>query len=118
MVVSLPEFDVNEFRKLFPNLSKEVLDSKTPTLNIRELSKDPLRDYTPNVYDFLGRVKSVEEGLKVIDYLESRGELSKELADRLREELRTKGVGAFGERRYFGYYYKLSSDRRRKERGI
>lgn len=117
MVVGLPEFDVNEFRKLFPKLSKEVLDDRSSVFNIRELSKDPLADYTPNVYDFLGRVRSVEEGLKVIDYLESRGELSSELAGKLREELRTKGVEAFGERRDFGYYYKLSSDRRGK-RGL
>ncbi len=109
----MPEFDVEEFRKLFPKLSKELLEGKASSSSISELSRDPLRNYVPNVYDFLGRARSVEEGLEVINYLEGRGELSKELADRLRKELRSKGLEGFGERREFGYYYKLSSDKRR-----
>ncbi len=112
----MPEFDVEEFRKLFPKLSKEILDDRKSTSNIYELSKDPLTNYSPNVYDFLGRAKNVEEGLEVINYLEKRGEISKELADKLREELRAKGVEAFGERREFGYYHKLSLDKRRNHR--
>lgn len=110
----LSEFDVEEFRKLFPKLSKEILDEKRATSNVYELSKDPLINYSPNVYDFLCRAKNVEEGLDVINYLEKRGEISKELADKLREELKAKGVEAFGERREFGYYYKLSLDKRRR----
>ncbi|MEM2158406.1 MAG: DUF2095 family protein [Sulfolobales archaeon] len=112
----MPEFAVDEFRKLFPKLSKEIIDEKSSSGTISELSKDPLENYTPNVYDFLGRIKNVEEGLKVIDYLEKRGELSKDLADKLRNELITNGVNAFGERREFGYYYRLSSDKRRNNK--
>jgi len=108
----LIEYDVEEFRKLFPKLSKEIL-GRNPT-KVNSLVKDPLHNYVPNIYDFLGRVRSVEEGLEVIDYLERKGELSKELADSLRETLKTKGIEAFGERREFGYYYKLASNKRRE----
>lgn len=106
------EYDVEEFRKLFPKLSKEILGRNATKVN--SLVKDPLHNYVPNIYDFLGRVRSVEEGLEVIDYLERKGELSKELADSLREILKTKGIEAFGERREFGYYYKLASNKRRE----
>lgn len=106
------EYDVEEFRRLFPKLSKEILSRNTAKVN--SLVKDPLHNYVPSIYDFLGRVRSVEEGLEVIDYLERRGELSKELADSLRETLRTKGIEAFGGRREFGYYYKLASNKRRE----
>jgi hypothetical protein len=108
----LVEYDVEEFRKLFPKLSKEILGRNATKVN--SLVKDPLHNYVPNIYDFLGRVRSVEEGLEVIDYLERKGELSKELADSLREILKTKGIEAFGERREFGYYYKLASNKRRE----
>lgn len=107
----MPEFDKEEFRKLFPKLSEEILGK---SYNIRELSKDPLAGYEPNVYDFLCRVKSVEDGLNVIDYLERRGELSSEVARELRDKLVRHGIEAFGERREFGYYYRLASNRRRE----
>lgn len=107
---------MDEFRKFFPKLFKEIVDERSSSGTIRKLSEDPLKGYVPNVYDFLGRVRNVEEGLMVIDYLEKRGELNKELADGLRKELVNKGVEAFGERREFGYYFKLSSDKRRESK--
>ncbi len=107
----MPEFDKEEFRRLFPKLSEEMLGK---SYDIRELSKDPLAGYEPNVYDFLCRAKSVEDGLKVIDYLERKGELSPELARELRDKLIRHGIKAFGERREFGYYYRLASNRKRE----
>lgn len=108
----MPEYDVDEFRRLFPKLSKELMNNKR--YSVKEVSRDPLAGYEPNVYDFLCRARSVEEGLKVLEYLEKRGELSPERSRELRDKLMRDGLESFGERRDFGYYYRLASNRKRE----
>jgi len=110
----MPEFDLHEFRKLFPNLAKEILDGGSQSAKLGDVVKDPLRGYEPSVLDFLARARSVDEGMKVIDYLESRGEISRELASELRNVLQVYGLKAFGERREFGYYHRLAANKRRE----
>jgi len=97
--------DKERFKRMFPNLAKELEESeKTYTLRIERDDKDPWRGYEPDVIDFIRRAETVEDALKVIEYLEKRGELSKGRADSLRKQLLEKGLSSFGPRKKPGYY--------------
>jgi len=50
----------------YPRLSKKILDSKSLS-NVGNLVIDSSLNYVPNVCSFLGRVRSIEEDLEVID---------------------------------------------------
>ncbi len=105
-------------KKLFPNLIKEIEENKCLTVRISSIRSDlkyaekkPSNYYEPDVIDFLRRCKDEKEGLEVIQYLENKGEISKEYAERLRKQLKEKGVRSFGERKTWGYYYKYFEKR-------
>jgi len=70
----------------------------------KRLGRDPFRGYMPSAIDFVRRARSVEEALEVIEYLERRGEISKDEADRLRKKLREGSIEALGPRRSYGVY--------------
>lgn len=72
------------------------------------LSRDPLRGYMPSPIDFIRRARSIEEAMEVIDYLERRGEISKDEADRLRKKLREGSLEALGPRRSYGVYLRYA----------
>ncbi|MHA1594696.1 MAG: DUF2095 family protein [Candidatus Baldrarchaeia archaeon] len=103
------EMDPETFRKIFPALAEEVFSgvAKCSISGVRSEGTsyvDELRN--PDVISFIRRAKSVDEALEVIDFLEKRGEISKEYADRLRKQLREKGLESFGPRKEPGYYIK------------
>lgn len=62
------EWDIGKFKRLFPNLYREIFDM-------------------PTIYDHFERCQSDEEALEIIDYFEKRGEISKEEAEYLRKNL-------------------------------
>ena len=102
-------WDIEEFKKRFPHLAKEVLSGKGSThFRIGVRVKDPWRGYDPNVYDFIRRADTVEQALEVVDFLEKRGELSHEEAGKIRKQLREKGLQSFGPKKEFGYYLKAA----------
>ena len=103
------------FRRMFPNLAKELTNGNCetkinsersdPTTDEKDVSKK-FADYTPDVIDFLRRCDKVEQAEEVICYLEKRREISSEYATKLRKQLKTKGVRSFGSKKEADYYLK------------
>lgn len=109
------ELDRETFRKMFPNLAREIEsgESKVSINSIRTdieagekaVSRNFIH-YNPDAVDFIRRCDTQEQAEEIIDYLERRGEIGKEYADRLRRQLREKGVRSFGPKKEDDYYIK------------
>ncbi len=102
---------LDEFRKKYPHLARELLDeehdeSTDIELIVERLPPDPWRGYVPTVVDYLRRCKTVEEAYEVINYLEKHGELKHEDAEEYRRLLKENGLEYFGSRKEENYYYK------------
>jgi hypothetical protein len=67
---------------------------------------DELRHYEPTVIDFVRRCETEKEAEDIINYLEKRGELTKEYAMQLRRQLKKEGVRSFGPKKEENYYFK------------
>jgi hypothetical protein len=109
------ETDKKSFKKMFPNLSKELElgDSKVALDSVRtevdEAEKampEKFHSYNPTVVDFIRRCDTEVQAEAIIAYLEKRGELTKEYAEKLRKQLKRKGVRSFGSKKEEGYYFK------------
>jgi hypothetical protein len=102
---------------MFPNLSEELDlgDSKVSINSVRADSEaaekemsDKFRHYDPTVVDFIRRCDTEPQAEAIIDYLEKRGELTKECAEKLKKQLKKDGVRSFGPKKEEGYYFKQS----------
>ena len=109
------EIDKKSFKKMFPNLSDELEleENKVPISSVRTDSgatekamQDELRHFNPTVIDFVRRCETEAEAEDIIIYLEKRGELSKEYAEKLRKQLKKEGVRSFGPKKEDNYYFK------------
>ena len=109
------EIDKKSFKKMFPNLSDE-LEGKEGKVETGELRTDEdeaekavpekFRSYDPTVVDFIRRCDTEDQAEVIIEYLEKRGELTKEYAAQLREQLKREGVRSFGSKKEENYYFK------------
>lgn len=109
------EFNKEAFKRLFPNLAKE-LDSRENKVAINSVrtdaqtgenaSSERFVHYVPDVIDFLRRCCTKEQAEDVISYLEKKGEIGKQYAKRLRKQLRAKGIESFGSKKEENYYLK------------
>jgi hypothetical protein len=114
------EFNKETFKKLFPNLAKE-LESKENKVAINSVrtdiqmgeraSTERFTHYMPDVIDFIRRCDTEEQAKEIIDYMEKRGEIEKQYAKRLRRQLREKGVRSFGPKKEENYYFKHGEQR-------
>ncbi len=93
---------VDEFKKRYPNLWKELKQSEKITVKI----EDPLRGYNPSIIDFIQRAENKSEALEVIDYMLRKGEISEPYADHLKKIIIQYGPRYFGPKREDGYYLK------------
>jgi hypothetical protein len=109
------ETDKKSFKKMFPNLSKELeggeskvtIDSvRTNTDEAEKTMPDKFRNYNPTVVDFIRRCDTEVQAEAIIAYLEERGELANECAEKLRKQLKKKGVRSFGSKKEENYYFK------------
>lgn len=108
------ETDKKWFKKMFPNLSEE-LEGEDSKVAIDSVRTDPyvgeksrsgnFRNYDPTVVDFIRRCDTEEQAKTIIAYLEKRGELSKEYAEELKQQLKKEGVRSFGSKKEEGYYF-------------
>jgi len=114
------EWDLETFKKLFPNLYKEIVEGKMSVSidSVRtsaeeaektaSVPKNPIYPgFTPGAIDFIRRCSSEQEALEVIDYLERTGEITEEYANKLRQQLKEKGLRSFGPKKEYGYYQKF-----------
>jgi hypothetical protein len=109
------EIDKKSFKKMFPSLSDELegeenkvpIDSvRTDSETVEKTMSDELRHYEPTVIDFVRRCETEKEAEDIINYLEKRGELTKEYAMQLRRQLKKEGVRSFGPKKEENYYFK------------
>lgn len=112
-------FDKKEFRRLFPNLARELESEGNEASRVainsvrtdaetgeKAVSSRKFVHYMPDVVDFIRRCDTKEQAEEIVDYLEKKGEISREYAQRIRKQLREKGVRSFGSKKEEGYYFK------------
>ena len=109
------ELDRKAFKKMFPNLAEEM-ESDEHSVGINSVRSDMetgekasskrFVHYTPDIIDFIRRCDTKEQAEGIIDYMEERGEIEKQYADKLRRQLKTKGVRSFGPKKEENYYLK------------
>ena len=107
-------FTKKELEKRFPNLARE-LDKNAVSIPITSVRSDtsamertPSKrgtSYNPDVIDFIRRCNRKEEAKEIIDFMEKRGEISHEYANKLRDQLSKKGVRSFGPKKRDDYYF-------------
>ncbi|MDH5447625.1 MAG: DUF2095 domain-containing protein [Candidatus Bathyarchaeota archaeon] len=116
------EIDEDQLKRTFPNLAKEMKMSKQKiTVNsIRSDTKAAqkaaktqknLSNYNPDVIDFLRRCDKEQQAEEIITYMENRGEITRSYAQKLRQQLKKKGVRSFGSKKEEGYYFNLSGQK-------
>jgi hypothetical protein len=108
------ELKKESFKRMFPNLAREV-GSEENRISVNSVRTDneagekhatqgKLNDYMPDVIDFLRRCDTDEQAEEIILYMEKRGELDKQYAEKLRKQLKDKGLRSFGPKKEHGYY--------------
>jgi hypothetical protein len=111
------EVDKKRFKKMFPNLAKEMyanehgvaITSVRSDVQIAEkTSSEKFVGYMPDVIDFIRRCDNEQQAKEIINYMEKRGEINREYAQKLRKQLNEKGVRSFGSKKEDDYYLKRS----------
>jgi len=103
------EIDLEEFRKRFPNLAREIFESGG-NIKIEGMRSDIVEgekaagEERPTIIDFLRRCDNDEQALEIINYFERKGEISKEYSARLRAQLVRDGVRSFGSKLERGWF--------------
>ena len=67
---------------------------------------DKLRHFNPSAVDFIRRCDTESQAKEIIDYLQKKGELTRERADQMRCQLKQKGVRSFGPKKEENHYFK------------
>lgn len=108
------EIDEKTFKKLFPNLYREIsekkmhisIDAVRTSIEGGEAEAEKSREAPsmPTVVDYLRRCENDEEALEVIEYLERRGEITNDEAVKLKKQIKDHGVRSFGSKKEWGYY--------------
>jgi len=100
---------------MFPNLADEMdTDQNQNRVAISSVRSDVsagerasakrFDNYIPDAIDFIRRCDNEKQAEEIIDFLEKRQEISHEHAQRLKKQLRTKGVRSFGPKKQDDYY--------------
>lgn len=109
------EIDKKAFKNMFPNLAKEI-EKKRKRVAISSVRSDVKAaekassrrfvNYMPDVVDFIRRCDTEQQAEEIVDYVERRKEINPDYANRLRKQLKEKGVRSFGPKKEDGYYLK------------
>lgn len=101
---------------MFPTLAKELGsgESKISINSVRtnneagekHVTRGKFAHYLPDVIDFIRRCETPEQAEEIIDYMERRGEIDRLYAQKLRKQLKEKGVRSFGAEKEEDYYLK------------
>lgn len=107
--------DKKSFKEMFPNLHRELEggENKVGINSVRTDSEtaekafcDKLRNFNPNVVDFIRRCDTEEQAETIIAFMEKRCEITPKRATQLRAQLKKKGVRSFGPKKEDAYYFK------------
>lgn len=108
-------FEKKKFRKLFPHLAKELENKeyrtkinsiRSDTSSGEEAVSNQFAGYNPDLIDFIRRCENKEQVEEIIMYLEKRGEISFEYAQKIRKQLEKQGIRSFGSKKDNDYYLK------------
>ncbi|MBS7615907.1 DUF2095 family protein [Candidatus Bathyarchaeota archaeon] len=100
---------------MFPNLARELEsgENKVCMNSVRtdakageKIASKQFTHYDPDVIDFIRRCDTEEQAEEIINYMEKRGEITKDYANKLRKQLKDKGVRSFGPKKEENYYLK------------
>jgi len=116
------EIDKDQFKRIFPNLAKEMkvgkqkvtvnsIRSDTKAAEKAAKTQNNLSNYNPDIIDFLRRCDKNQQAEEIITYMENRGEITHSYAQKLRQQLKRKGVRSFGPKKEEGYYFNLSGQK-------
>ena len=97
-----------DFKKRFPKLAEEM-ENGASRVDIefqmeKPKAKRTLADHDPDAIDFIRRCSNEDQAYEIIEYLEKRGEVTKEVADELCRRLREEGLSSFGRKKKTGHY--------------
>lgn len=102
-------------KRMFPHLAEEMTSEKN-RLPIKSVRSDPesgekvasstFEGYDPDVIDFLRRCDNKEQAIEVINFMEKKGEITSSHADKLKKQLKEKGIRSFGTKKGSEYYLK------------
>jgi hypothetical protein len=99
-----------QFKELYPHLAEEIEEGTSlADVSFDSSEEQPERKYQgyePGPMDFLRRCSTKEQATEIIDYLEKRGEISKQEANEFRSQLKKYGLKAFGKKKQIGFYEK------------
>jgi len=110
--------DLNKkaLKKMFPNLTRELgsEENKVSVNSVRtdnetgekHVTRGMFVHYVPDVVDFIRRCDTPEQAEEIIAFIEKRGEIDQQYAQRLRKQLQEKGVRSFGAKKERDYYLK------------
>lgn len=108
------DLDKESLKKMFPNLARE-LDFEESRIAVNSVRTDPgageeaaskqrYASYMPDVVDFIRRCDNEKQAEEIIAFMEKRGEIERPCAQRIRKQLKEKGVRSFGPKKEEGYY--------------
>ncbi len=109
------EFNRETLKKMFPNLANELKsdENKTDINSVRTDVEDGenavserFTGYTPDAVDFIRRCDTVKQAEEIIVYMEKKGEIPHHHAEKLKQQLKEKGVRSFGSKKEENYYMK------------
>ncbi len=114
------EFERKRFKQMFPNLAGEMqsdenrvpISSVRTDINLGERvanSGKRFDNYIPDVIDFLRRCDNAKQAEEIIEYMHNRGEITADHAQKLKKQLKAKGVRSFGPKKHDDYYSRESS---------
>lgn len=113
------KLDKKKLKDMFPQLSQE-LESGDHKVSIHSIRTNPetgekaaskrFSNYQPDVVDFIRRCDTKEQAEEIIQYLKERGEIGEQYAQKLNQQLHTKGVRSFGPKKEENYYFKRSQE--------
>lgn len=99
--------------KVFPHLAEEI-DQGQNTVSIDSYREDSVdagsngiggySNYDPTVLDFIRRCDTEEQAKEIIDFMEKRGEISRDYAEDLRLRISKEGLRSIGKKKNPGFY--------------
>jgi hypothetical protein len=104
-----------DFKRLFPHIADEI-ETGTSKVDLNKATESPpstepgykedrkYAGFLPGAVDFIRRCKKVQEAEEIIGFLEKKGDVGKDEANALRNQLREKGLKSFGTHKGPGFY--------------
>ncbi len=84
----------------------EECDSTEEEFTSHTETPDKLRHFNPSAVDFIRRCDTEAQAEEIVVYLQKKGEITKELAEQMRCQLKRDGVRSFGPKKEEYHYFK------------